>query len=102
MTERIKISCNIEHLENQYKHIPHTSNSQQNFIVDLLINLGQHLEVNIERLKELVLGLGKFFETSNINTLRRNLDYIKELLIEFNSQVKRFPSKNEIVELISW
>ncbi|KDO48216.1 hypothetical protein CISIN_1g037539mg, partial [Citrus sinensis] len=57
---------------NQYKHIPHTSNSQQNFIVDLLINLGQHLEVNIERLQELVLGLGKFFETSNINTFFLN------------------------------
>ena len=93
LTKRIKISCNIKHLENQYKHIPHTSNSQQNFIVDLLINLGQHLEVNIERLKELVLELGKFFKTSNINTLRRNLDYIKELLTDFNSQVKRFPSK---------
>ena len=74
MIERIKISCNIEHLENQYKHIPHTSNSQQNFIVDLLINLGQHFEVNIEKLKELVLGLENFFMTSNINTLRRNLD----------------------------
>ena len=36
--ERIKISYNIEHLENQFKNIPHTSNSQQNFIVDLLIN----------------------------------------------------------------
>ena len=66
-TERIKISCNIEHLENQFKHIPHTSNSQQNFIVDLLINLGQHLEINIKKLKEPILGLGKFFETSNIN-----------------------------------
>ena len=56
--------------------------------------------VNIERLKELVLGLGKFFETSNINTLRRNLDYIKELLTDFNSRVKRFPSKKEIIKLI--
>ena len=49
LIERIKISCNIEYLENQFKHIPHTSNSQQNFIVDLLINLGQHLEVNLNR-----------------------------------------------------
>ena len=37
LIKRIKISCNIEHLQNQYKHIPHTSNSQQKFIVDLLI-----------------------------------------------------------------
>lgn len=23
LTRRIKLSCNIEHLENQFKHIPH-------------------------------------------------------------------------------
>ena len=51
LTKRIKIYCNIEHLENQFKQIPHTSNSQQNFIVDLLIYLGQHLEVKLEKLK---------------------------------------------------
>ena len=100
LTKRVKISCNREHLKNQFKHIPHTSNSQQNFIVDLLLNLRQDLEVNIKMLKELVLGLGKFFATSNINTLRRNLDYVKELLAYFNSQIKRFPSKKEIIELI--
>lgn len=68
MTERFKIICNIEHWENQFKHFPHTSNDQQNLLMDLLINLRQHLEFNLEKLKELVLGLGIFFETSNINT----------------------------------
>ena len=43
LSDSFKLRCNIEHLENQYKHIPHTRNSQQNFIVDLLINLGQNL-----------------------------------------------------------
>lgn len=32
LIERIKVSCNMEHLENQFKHIPHTSNSQQNLL----------------------------------------------------------------------
>ena len=31
LSDSFKLSCNIEHLENQYKHIPHTSNSQQKF-----------------------------------------------------------------------
>lgn len=47
-----------------------------------------------------MLGLGQFWKTSNINTLRRNLDYIKELLFTFNSQIRRFPNKEEIIELI--
>lgn len=68
MIERFKIICNIEHWEYQFKHFPYTSNNQQNLLMDLLINLRQHLEFNLEKLKELVLGLGKFFETSNINT----------------------------------
>lgn len=66
------------------KHILCTSNSSQNFIVDLLINLGQHLENNIEKLKQLVIELGQFFEISNINILMRNLNYIKEILFVFN------------------
>lgn len=32
LIERIKVSCNMEHLENQFKHIPRTSNSQQNLL----------------------------------------------------------------------
>ncbi len=97
----IKINCNIEHLENQYKHVPHTSNSQQNFIVDLLINLGQSLEENIDKTIKNITDLACIFENSKINTLRKNLDYIKDLLDDFNNTVKRFPSKKEIAELTS-
>lgn len=39
LTKRIKVSRNIEYLKNQFKYIPYISNSQQNFIIDLLINL---------------------------------------------------------------
>lgn len=39
LTKRIKVSRNIEYLKNQFKHIPYISNSQQNFIINLLINL---------------------------------------------------------------
>ena len=97
----IKINCNIEHLENQYKHVPHTSNSQQNFIVDLLINLGQSLEENIDKTIKNITDLASVFENSKINTLRKNLDYIKDLLNDFNNTIKRFPSKKEIIELTS-
>lgn len=50
-------------------------------------------------MKWLVLGLGQFFETSNINTPRRNLDNIREILSDFNSQIKRLPNKKGIVDL---
>ena len=99
LQNNIKINCNIEHLDNQYKHIPHTSNSQQNFIVDLIINLGQSLEENIDKTNKNITDLASFFENSKINTLRKNLDYIKELIGDFNNTIKRFPSKKEILEL---
>ena len=73
LQNNIKISCNIEHLENQYKHIPHTSNSQQNFIVDLLINLGQNLEENIDKTNKNITDLASFFENSKITTLRKKI-----------------------------
>ncbi|KAK2663024.1 hypothetical protein Ddye_001598 [Dipteronia dyeriana] len=99
LQNNIKISCNIEHLENQYKHIPHTSNGQQNLLVDLIINLGRSLEDNVDKTNNNITKLAKFFQNSKIKTLQSNLDYIRQLLKDFTNQVKRFPSVEEIAEL---
>lgn len=37
--------------------ILHTSNGQQNFIADLLINLSQNLLINLDKFSKLLLGL---------------------------------------------
>lgn len=76
ITEQFKLYCNIDHLENQYKHILHSSDSQKNLIIDLLLNLGQSLEAKLE----------KSFETKIPNIIHTNLDYIKDLILELKKQ----------------